>query len=199
METMRIKKWELAMLLALCITLCCGVWADARSKQLSSGLIRLHVIADSDSDVEQQVKLAVRDRVIDMLGPRLDGVQNISEARSVLESSMDDIKSAAEEIAGERSINVTLGLENYPTRQYDGFSLPAGEYTSLRVIIGSGEGHNWWCVVFPPLCTDASQLVSGDISCLSNDDIALITESDGGYVIKFRILELWGRLVEKLK
>lgn len=88
---------------------------------------------------------------------------------------------------------MTLGRENYPTRQYGGFSLPAGSYTSLRVVLGEGKGHNWWCVVFPPLCLTAAQAETA-METLPEGDVKLISGKDGAVVLKFRIVELWGEL-----
>ena len=88
--------------------------------------------------------------------------------------------------------------ELFPTREYDTFSLPAGVYDSLRVTIGQGEGHNWWCVIFPPLCAQAAGLSEQAVQALSDDDVRLVTESDGGYVVRFRLLELWDALVQRL-
>ena len=105
-------------------------------------------------------------------------------------------QTAAEEIAAQGSrYTVSAGLEEteFPTREYDGFALPSGEYLALRVVIGEGAGKNWWCVVFPPLCTTAAcdfqeTAVSGG---LGEEDLSLITEEDGGYVLRFRAVELW--------
>lgn len=148
-----LRPWELALLLAVCVTLLTGTWAQARSQLLAARLVRLHVIAVSDDDAEQTVKLQVR---------------------------------------------VTLGPEHYPTRDYGTFALPAGVYTSLRVTLGAGAGHNWWCVIFPPLCAQAAGLSEQAMQALSDDDVRLVTESGGGYVVRFRLLELWDALVQRL-
>ena len=104
----------------------------------------------------------------------------------------------AQTAAGERPVRVTLGAEHYPTRDYGTFALPAGVYTSLRVTLGAGAGHNWWCVIFPPLCAQAAGLSERAVQALSDDDVRLVTESDGGYVVRFRLLELWDALVQRL-
>ncbi len=91
-----------------------------------------------------------------------------------------------------------LGPEHYPTRDYGTFALPAGVYTSLRVTLGAGAGHNWWCVIFPPLCAQAAGLSEQAVQALSDDDVRLVTESDSGYVVRFRLLELWDALVQRL-
>ena len=110
----------------------------------------------------------------------------------------DGIARAAQAAAGERPVRVSLGAEHYPTRDYGTFALPAGVYTSLRVTLGAGEGHNWWCVIFPPLCAQAAGLSEQTVQALSDDDVRLVTESDGGYVVRFRLLELWDALVQRL-
>ena len=94
-------------------------------------------------------------------------------------------------------MTVTFTREHYPTRDYGSFALPAGSYPSLRVILGSGQGHNWWCVVFPPLCT-AETLENAAMEALSDDDVRLITADGTDVVIKFRVLEWYDALKEAL-
>lgn len=112
--------------------------------------MRLHVIAVSDDDTEQAVKLQVRDAVLAYLEPQLVGVTDVDTARLRIADELDGIARAAQTAAGERPVRVSLGAEHYPTRDYGTFALPAGVYTSLRVTLGAGAGHNWWCVIFPP-------------------------------------------------
>ena len=152
MKKQLLKNWEISLLLALCITLCAGTWAGARSEALSAGLIRLHVVAASDEAAEQELKLRVRDSVLAYLEPRLQGAQSAAEAAERIEDELDGIRAAAEAAAEGREAAVTLGREYYPTRDYGSFALPAGRYESLRVVLGEGEGHNWWCVLYPNLC-----------------------------------------------
>ena len=205
-----LRPWELALLLAVCVTLLTGTWAQARSALLASRLVRLHVIAASDSaedlhviavsddDTEQAVKLQVRDAVLAYLEPQLADVTDIGAAQQIIADDLDGIARAAQAAAGERPVRVSLGAEHYPTRDYGTFALPAGVYTSLRVTLGAGEGHNWWCVIFPPLCAQAAGLSEQTVQALSDDDVRLVTESDGGYVVRFRLLELWDALVQRL-
>lgn len=185
------------MLLALCITLCAGVWASARSAALSGSLVRLHVVAVSDDAEEQAIKLRVRDSVLAYLEPRLEGVQDAAGARELIGSELDGIRSAAETAAEGREVSVTLGREYYPTRDYGTFALPAGSYESLRVVLGEGRGHNWWCVVFPPLCLSAAE-TEGALETLGGDSAQLLSGEGEGVVFKFRLLELWGELMEYL-
>ena len=174
---------ELALLLAVCVTLLTGTWAQARSALLAARLVRLHVIAVSDDETEQAV---------------LADVTDIDAAEQLIAGDLDGIARAAQAAAGERPVRVALGPEHYPTRDYGTFALPAGVYTSLRVTLGAGAGHNWWCVIFPPLCAQAAGLSERAVQALSDDDVRLVTESDGGYVVRFRLLELWDALVQRL-
>ena len=197
MKAQLLKKWEISMLLALCITLCAGTWASARSEALSDALVRLHVIAVSDEAEEQEIKLRVRDSVLAYLEPRLEGADDAAEARELISAELDGIKAAAETAAEGREVSVTLSREYYPTRDYGSFALPAGSYESLRVVLGEGEGHNWWCVVFPPLCLSAAEAENA-LENLGGDSAQLLSGEGEGVVFKFRLLELWGELMEYL-
>ena len=153
---------ELAMLLALCCTLCMALWGQSRSAALSENLIRLHVIADSDSAEEQALKLQVRDAVLEQAEPLLAGLTDASQARAVLEEHLEDIRAAAESAAQGRAVEVTLTRESYPTRFYQGFALPAGSYVSLRVMLGSARGQNWWGLLDPELALSAAAMDNGE-------------------------------------
>lgn len=119
-------------------------------------LIRLHVLANSDSEEDQELKLKVRDKIIAEMNDRLGNSKSIDETREIVEDSIEEIKKTAlEEIklyGKEYEVAVSLDNQNFPTKSYGGFTLPAGEYEALRVVIGEGKGQNWWCVMFPPLC-----------------------------------------------
>lgn len=192
-----LRKWEIALLLALCFTLLAGTWAGAASSRVSEGLVRLHVIAASDDATEQAIKLDVRDAVLSYLEPKLASAADIAGAEALIEANLGGIAAAAESAAQGREVNVTLGEEYYPTREYDTFSLPAGRYQSLRVTLGEGAGHNWWCVVFPPLCLTAAESEAA-FEELDGETRAIISSDGGGVQFKFRLLELWGELMEFL-
>ena len=191
------KAWELALLCALCLTLCAALWAQEQSERISASLIRLHVLAVDDSAEEQALKLRVRDAVLDYLKPKLEDVQDRDEARALLAGELEGVRAAAESAAEGRAVSVTLGRERYPLRQYEGFRLPAGEYESLRVVLGEGEGRNWWCIVFPPLCLEA---VEGERlqRVMGPGDWGIVCEEEG-YVLRFRLVELWGELMQLLE
>lgn len=198
-STNRLYRWEIALLLALCISFCVGTWAQAAEEQLSEQLIRLHVIAASDSEEDQALKLQVRDAVLDHLTPLLEDVREVETAREILRAEQENLQRVAAETAKAAgrpcSVSVSLGTESYPTREYTDFSLPAGSYLSLRIILGSGEGQNWWCVVYPPLCTSAVETVP----TLNEETVQLIQQSEQKYIVRFRILEWWGNLKQILE
>ena len=193
------KKRDLIILTVLIIGLIWGVSVDRQQKNIADKLIRLHVVANSDSDVDQRIKLSVRDAVLSELAPALANVKTREQAETVLRGELDSITRAADnELACLGSADtavVTLTDEAFPTRYYDTFTLPAGYYMSLRVTIGAGEGHNWWCVVFPPLCED-SAIEDAAQAVFSPDEVEFITEQDGGTVIKFKTLEIIAQIKE---
>ena len=191
-----LRLWESAALLTLCIALLAGVVAQSRAASVGRSLIRLHVLAADDSAAEQAVKLEVRDAVLEYLSPLLAGAQSADEAGAVLAGELDGIRLAAQSRAGERAVTVTLTNERYPTRDYAGFTLPAGEYRSLRVVLGEGKGRNWWCIVFPPVCLAAVQREELR-PVLRPEDYALITREEG-WELRFRSVELWGELLNRI-
>lgn len=188
-----LRAWEIAALMALSLALCAGTWAQARQQSISSALVRLHVIAVSDGAEEQEIKLEVRDAVLDYLTPVLENAEDQQQARQIITENLEGIAEAAGSAARGRQVSVTLSQESYPTRQYEGFTLPAGRYESLRVILGEGEGKNWWCVVFPPLCLSAAE--SEEVqSVLNGEDLSIVTGEEG-YALRFKLVELWGKLI----
>lgn len=191
-----LRAWEIAALMALSLALCAGTWAQSRQQSISSALVRLHVIAVSDAAEEQEIKLEVRDAVLAYLTPALENAENQQQARQIITENLEGIAEAAGAAAQGRQVSVTLSRESYPTREYEGFTLPAGRYESLRVILGEGEGKNWWCVVFPPLCLSAAEREEVQ-SVLNGEDLAIVTEEEG-YILRFKFVELWGELLNAL-
>ena len=188
-----LRAWEIAALMALSLALCAGTWAQTRQQTISSALVRLHVIADSDAAEEQAIKLEVRDAVLAYLTPVLEEAENQQQARQIIRDNLEGIAQAAFSAAQGRQVSVTLSRESYPTREYEGFTLPAGRYESLRVILGQGQGKNWWCVVFPPLCLSAAESKKVQ-DVLNGEDLSIVTEEEG-YVLRFRLVELWGEFL----
>ena len=192
------------MLLALAVTLLWGAISLQEQDDLARKMIRLHVIANSDSEADQTLKLQVRDKVLTLTEDTLRQSADMTEAEVKLTADLPQIEAAAQREIMVRGYDYPVKAElvpaNFPTKEYDGFSLPGGDYTALRLTIGAGEGHNWWCVVFPPLCTTAAtDLHKTAIAAgLTEEDIDLMTQADTPYVLKFRSVELWELLKEKL-
>ena len=161
------------------------------------------MVADSDSEADQQIKLQVRDAV---LAEAEVALRDAEDPKAALAAALPEIAEAANDclrrLGSADRAAVTLGRELFPTREYETFALPAGVYTSLRVTIGSGEGRNWWCVVFPSLCLSASAedfAEAAQAAGLTEGEIRLITEEDGGYQLKFQSMELLQRLFHWLE
>ena len=192
----RLKLWESAALIALSAALCAGAWAQGRQNSISAHLVRLHVVAVSDDEYEQALKLRVRDAVLEYISPALEGADDAEAAKAIIGEQLEGVAQAARSAAEGREVTVSLRRESFPTRQYEGFTLPAGEYDSLRVILGEGQGHNWWCIVFPPVCVSAAEADRLQ-EVMAPEDLKIITE-DEGYELKFKIVELWGELKNHL-
>lgn len=195
---------ELALGLGLAAALIWGNVSLHRQQALADRVVRLHILANSDSDEDQALKLQVRDRVLDRAAEILTESADRAAAERALRAALPELESlAADEIAlrgYDYPVTAELADTAFPTREYDGFALPAGRYLALRLVIGAGEGHNWWCVVFPPLCTAVSSdfAQTAMAAGLTEDDVQLITESESGYVLKFKSIELWEALRARL-
>ena len=160
-------------------------------------VLRLHVLANSDSSEDQALKLEVRDRILEETATLFKDCKSKDEAREAVESNLDKIREIAEQTVREAGydygVSVSLGEEEYPTKNYEECCFPAGEYLSLRVMIGEAEGENWWCVLFPPLCLDAageSREVFAEVG-LTDEQYSFITETDNAqYKVRFKLLEV---------
>lgn len=195
-----VRKWWGALPVLLCALLAVGCWAQFRQNQLASRMVRLHVVANSDSDEDQTLKLQVRDAVLERCRELLDGSDTAGDARETLEAALPDLAAAGLAVVEEQgydcSVAVSLEYTKFPTIDYGDFSLPAGDYQALRVELGEGEGHNWWCVLFPGLCLEpVSDLAQSAMAeGLTEEDVALLTRDGADYVLRFRILELLGSI-----
>lgn len=194
--------WRQLLALFLIFLVFTCLWAEAQQDRLAEEVIRLHVLANSDSAEDQALKLAVRDRVLEEARPLLASAVDAREAASVLRSHLGYLAyHAGNEIRSQGyRYPVTVALEDtwFPTRVYDNAALPAGTYQALRVVIGSGEGHNWWCVVFPSLCLPAVSESSLQTAVLSKGEVGLVTQDTPGYVFRFKTVELWETLKHTL-
>lgn len=168
--------------------------------EIYDSVLRLHVIANSDSDADQALKLKVRDALLEHSSDLFMSCGDRSEAALVIEEN----RGLLEEIARntiiaegyDYPVAIELGEEKYPTRSYGEVCFPAGNYLSLRVIIGEGEGQNWWCVLFPPMCLSAAAYSDTETIPLglTGEQYKLITETDDPkYTVRFKILEVFGK------
>lgn len=170
---------------------------------LERGLVRLHVVANSDSAADQSCKLYVKDGIVSCLNGMLSDCEDIQQAQKTLASALPQLQELASELLQQcgslDSAVVKLCRESFPLRQYDTFRLPAGVYQSLRIVIGQGRGHNWWCVVYPQLCsvlsvdglkeTASDAISSGLVSTLAGTQ---------GTQIRFYLLDQLGKLENRL-
>ena len=191
------KKNIFSLFLILITVIVAAVIPTEAEGNIYSDTIRLHILANSDSEEDQALKLRVRDKLLLEYGEILSAFESREKAEEELSSLLNEIKDTADAFIAEEGYDyrttVTLTEEKYETREYEGFSLPAGKYLSLRVIIGDGDGKNWWCVMYPPLCMGiASDTEPEDDAVLgyTDSEYALITGSEPRYRIKFKLLEL---------
>lgn len=191
---------------------------DELIQDISSKIIRFHVIANSDGDLDQNLKLKVRDEVLKYIQPLLKDSYDINESREILKEENEKIIEIAKKVIEENGYNynvdTTLTKENFPVKTYGNITLPQGEYEAYRIIIGSGEGHNWWCVMFPPICF--VDITKGEVAyeetekemgrVLSEEELKMIenttdlsedekakildTTEDNEVVVKFKIGEM---------
>ena len=167
--------------------------------EVYDSVLRLHVLANSDTDEDQALKLKVRDSILSASAPIMEGCETREEAIAALTAAIPTLTSAASETIQREGfdypVRIELCEEDYPTKSYESFCFPSGEYLSLRVLIGDAAGQNWWCVLFPPLClsaaTDQADAEEAFIAVgLTDDQYKIITETDSPtYQVRFKILE----------
>ena len=191
------------IILLLCVFILCAAVCDILpihgEEKIYESVVRLHVLANSDSDEDQALKLKVRDEMLSYISPLVIDSKSQEDAMRIINEKIDEIEAIAQATVYSHgydyNVDVTLTLEEYPTRNYEAMSFPSGEYVSLRVLIGEAEGQNWWCVLFPPLCLSAAteQSVNEEAFIavgLNSDQYKIITESDNvKYQIRFKLLE----------
>ncbi|MBP3395983.1 MAG: stage II sporulation protein R [Clostridia bacterium] len=195
------KKWLGFLMAAAMLVTAFMILPIHGEAELYDNVIRLHVLANSDSEEDQALKLLVRDAVVEKTKTIFKNVDNRKQAEAILRQNLPVIEQTARDAlraaGAENTLTVELGQESYPTREYERLAFPAGEYLSLRVMIGEAEGKNWWCVLFPPLCRSAATsreeaemafLAAG----LTGEQYRIITDSDENtkYKLRFKLLEV---------
>lgn len=195
---MKMAKRILFCMVLLCAAWFAGVLADRET--LNHDIIRMHVVANSDSVEDQALKLQVRDAVLQGLESDLKQLQDVQAARAYLQENLEKIERIANQVlhaAGyEGDAAAVLKKEAFSTRYYDTFALPAGVYESLLITIGEGGGKNWWCVVFPSLCLPAASENFETVAVGSgfSDSLSKTLEGERGYELRFFLLDALGSM-----
>ena len=195
----------LSFLLFIYTSICAFSYAQEVSKDISNSVFRLHVLANSDSKEDQDLKYKVRDNLLSYMNEICANCKNKEEAISLVEEHKENFKQIALDTIHNEGysydVNINIGNFEFPTKTYGDISLPAGYYDALRVEIGKAQGQNWWCVMFPPLCfVDISSGVLPEDSketleeSLSEEEFALVSEdSNLDIQFKFKILEFFNQ------
>ena len=183
------------ILIAVCL------FPTGEDMKIYDSLIRLHVIADSDSPRDQELKLKVRDALLSEVAALTENCGSRDEAEALLRDNAEYFEEISErtlrENGSDDSVTVSVGWEKYPERSYEGLRLPSGEYCSMRVMIGEAEGKNWWCVLFPPLCVGSATEVEEKLVSVgfTPDQVKVLTDTGSPkYRIRFKILDVLGSI-----
>ena len=191
-EVIYMKRLRTAAALGMILAILLGDFADFRERleTVHSSVLRLHILANSDSDEDQARKLLVRDALLRHSEELFAGCDTLEEMRDRALEERETIRliaqAALEETGCDDPVTVQLAQMEFDTREYEELTMPGGEYEALRILIGKGEGHNWWCVMYPPLCLPA---VSPDAH-FAPETAELLTQPEA-YEVKFKCVELW--------
>ena len=181
------------------------IYSESTIRGISENIIRLHIVAQSDSNIDQEIKLEVRDSIMEYLSGKVDITNTVPETIDIIKNELPNIENIAKEVLNGSGHNMNAKAEYgnfaFPTKQYENIELPAGNYNALRVTLGEGEGNNWWCVIFPPLCfadsSDGKINKEADEKLkenLSEDQYNIITSTDDEGTIpvtfRFKIVEV---------
>ncbi|MGN1298604.1 MAG: stage II sporulation protein R [Candidatus Scatovivens sp.] len=199
---MKIFKRFILILFLLLIFLLFSIFSYASnvSKNLECNIFRLHIIANSDSDADQSLKLQVRDNIISYLEKTCDNCKSKNDFIEIANNNLEDLKLIAENTIKDKGLNypVTIEIGNFyfPTKHYGNISFPAGYYDGLKIKIGNADGQNWWCSLFPPLCfTDVSSGIIDEESeenlksNISEEEFSVVSSTNGVYKLKFKLIE----------
>ena len=168
------------------------------SESISQKVFRLHILANSDSPYDQNLKLLVKDEILKLSTELFTDAKSVNDARHIAEDNIKAFENTAQQVVEANgysyNISVTTDKEYFNTRKYDGFIMPAGEYNTLKIIIGNGEGHNWWCVMYPSVCISGC---TDDFDEIMNDEEKeMLTSSK--FIPKFKIIEIYERIKNKI-
>ena len=198
---MTLKKLTVAICMGLVVSILTSMASfDASCVEIKENLLRLHIVANSDSEHDQALKLKVRDKILEIGDSSFSDVDNLIIAKEKAEEMLPVFTKCAQEVIANEGYNynveVSVGKAFFDTRVYDNFTLPAGEYDALRVVIGEGKGKNWWCVIFPSVCIPSASDKTLD-SALSNN-AGEITNNAPKYKMKFKVVEWYETIKNNL-
>ena len=198
---MKLKKMETVLIVALILGMALHFVSFSKNcENIKKDVFRLHILANSDETFDQNLKLRVRDAVLAAGYDVFDGVNSVEQAKKKVLKNLDVIRKIAQNEIRKNGYDypVAVRLEKtfFDTRRYRDFTLPAGEYEALRIVIGKGEGHNWWCVMFPALCLAASGKPA-DTSSLSEEEKRLIL-SNPKVEVRFKCVEIYEKIKKML-
>ncbi len=197
------KIWEKSLLLALILTTLIGFTGlTAGCEDIPNHVLRLHVLANSDSVQDQALKLKVRDRILSESSGIMDRVKDKSAAEEAVSQKIPQLQKAAEDEVKKQGyrypVRVELTNMYFSTRQYGSVTLPAGKYDALRITIGSGKGHNWWCVIFPSMCIPSAEDPQKLEDVLNKNEMQIV-KGNTGYRVKFKSVELYEQFSDWMK
>ena len=199
---MKLKAIDISVFLTLIICIVATASFENDCKGIREEVLRLHVIANSDEDYDQELKLKVRDAVLSSGEEVFSGSEDIISAESEIADKKDVILHSAIEairnLGYDYDVKIELARSYFPTRTYDNLTLPAGYYKAVRIIIGEGKGKNWWCIMFPPLCLPSATKKDEIISPFLSDEEMDIITADPDYEVRFWIVEKYYELKNKL-
>ncbi|KMT22816.1 stage II sporulation protein R [Clostridium cylindrosporum] len=200
----KIKKNKIKVIIALMTSITIGslgAFIYNRSNSLNDKVVRFHVLANSDSNLDQGVKIKVKDNVIKYVQPLLKNSKSIDESKEILENNKANIINLANKVLKQNGQTYTaraeIGRFDFPVKSYGDIVFPSGEYDAFRIILGEGEGKNWWCVMFPPLCfVDVKNAVADEEmekelkKVLTDDELKSITQNKAKDKTKFKLKSL---------
>lgn len=194
------KKIKISITVGIVVAILSSICSFAKtSEEIRSDVLRLHVIANSDTSVDQNLKLRLRDYILQEGKDIFNGSINVENAVEKIEPVLPELEKSAKAFMNQAGfdydVKISLSNEYFTTRTYETVTLPAGKYLALRVVIGSGEGHNWWCVMFPPMCVPAADKKDEIENVFSEKEIKLV-ESKPKYEPRFKVVEIYEQLKE---
>ncbi|MBQ2897178.1 MAG: stage II sporulation protein R [Clostridia bacterium] len=200
------KKFTVIFFIAALLVSVAFYYADAKTNDITNGVLRLHILANSDLNTDQNIKLKIRDRVIKKYGLTLQNTNTAQQAEELVLNNLTHIKNDVNlwlsEMGADYKADAYISYSDFPTKNYEKIKLPAGNYKALKIVLGEGKGKNWWCVMFPPFC-----FTDGTIKQVSDKEyeklkeqigkgaFELVTDNSGKFLLKFKIVELVNNII----